>query len=105
MLEAARLTPDGVSDELGGLIPAKRHAAELAADALHRALGAAARAGALAARAEPDRTLVAMSGGVDSAAAAQLALDAGRGGRGGHPRAVVRIPRTTPSAPAARRRR
>ena len=62
---------------LGGLTPSKRHAAELTADALHRALGAAARDGA--ARLEPNerRTLVAMSGGVDSAAAAQLALDAG----------------------------
>src|SRR5213076_1251497 len=49
----------------------KRHAAELAADALHRALGAAARArAALAPR--PGRTLVAMSGGVDSAVAALL---------------------------------
>ena len=60
-----------------GLTPPKRHAAELAADALHRALGAAAKDGAV--RIEPGsrRTLVAMSGGVDSAAAAQLALDAG----------------------------
>jgi tRNA-uridine 2-sulfurtransferase len=99
-LEAARVTPGDVSDALGGLIPPKRHAAELAADALHRALGAAARhssardssapprhssapardAGRAAGlRLEPSgrRTLVAMSGGVDSAAAAQLALDAG----------------------------
>jgi tRNA-specific 2-thiouridylase len=76
-LEAARLTADDVSDELGGLSPAARHAAELAADAFHRALGAAARDGA--ARIEPDgnRSLVAMSGGVDSAVAARLALDAG----------------------------
>ena len=42
-LEAARVTPDDVADALGGLIPPKRHAAELAADALHRALGAAAK--------------------------------------------------------------
>jgi tRNA-specific 2-thiouridylase len=60
-----------------GLVPAKRHAAELAADALHRALGAAAKDGAARIASDPRRTLVAMSGGVDSAAAAQLALDAG----------------------------
>jgi tRNA-uridine 2-sulfurtransferase len=92
VLEAALVTPDDVSDALGGLIPPKRHAAELAADALHRALGAAAKdaaeavgEGAPAGRSSaplrlapnPRRTLVAMSGGVDSAAAAQLALDAG----------------------------
>jgi tRNA-uridine 2-sulfurtransferase len=93
-LEAALVTPDDVAGALGGLITPKRHAAELAADALHRALGAAAkdaadRAGASPTVADPDgapalrleptprRTLVAMSGGVDSAAAAQLALDAG----------------------------
>jgi tRNA-uridine 2-sulfurtransferase len=93
LLDAARVRPDAVAAELGGLLPAKRHAAELAADALHRALGAAVRdaaqrsrsagaapdaGGAVAALpASPRRTLVAMSGGVDSAAAAQLALDAG----------------------------
>ena len=77
LLEAARLTPADVAGELGGLIPPKLHAAELAADALHRALGAAARAGAARLDPEPGRTLVAMSGGVDSAAAAQLALEAG----------------------------
>ena len=55
----------------------KRHAAELAADALHGALGAVAKAGTPELSASPRRTLVAMSGGVDSAAAAQLALDAG----------------------------
>lgn len=76
-LSACRLSADEIAAALGGLTPPKRHAAELAADALHRALGAAARHGAP--RLEPSRrrTLVAMSGGVDSAAAAQLALDAG----------------------------
>jgi tRNA-uridine 2-sulfurtransferase len=77
LLDAARITPGDVADELGGLSPAKRHAAELAADALHRALGAAARSGAPSLAHDDRRTLVAMSGGVDSAAAAQLALDAG----------------------------
>ncbi|HEX3874358.1 MAG TPA: tRNA 2-thiouridine(34) synthase MnmA [Solirubrobacteraceae bacterium] len=72
LLEAARIGPDAIAAELGGLSPAKRHAAELAADALHRALGAAARADA-GLPADPDRTLVAMSGGVDSAVAALLA--------------------------------
>jgi tRNA-specific 2-thiouridylase len=76
-VEAARVTPADVADALGGLIPPKRHAAELAADALHRALGAAARDGAPTLKPSQRRTLVAMSGGVDSAAAAQLALDAG----------------------------
>jgi tRNA-specific 2-thiouridylase len=75
-LSACRLGAGDVAKELG-LGPAKRHAAELATDALHRALGAAAKDGAVRAEASPRRTLVAMSGGVDSAAAAQLALDAG----------------------------
>ena len=77
LLDAARVTPEDVAAALGGLIPPKRHAAELAADALHRALGAAAKAGAARLAPSARRTLVAMSGGVDSAAAAQLALDAG----------------------------
>jgi tRNA-specific 2-thiouridylase len=81
-LDAARIGPDDVDRELGGLLPSKAHAATLAADALHRALGAAAKdapALVLAIREElqPRRTLVAMSGGVDSAVAAQIALDAG----------------------------
>ena len=76
-LNACSLSTEDIAKALGGLTPSKRHAAELTADALHRALGAAAKDGA--ARLEPSsrRTLVAMSGGVDSAAAAQLALDAG----------------------------
>jgi tRNA-uridine 2-sulfurtransferase len=74
VLDAARISPQAISDELGGLIPPKRHAAELAADALHRALGAAVRAQA-SLSSSPGRTLVAMSGGVDSAVAALLAGD------------------------------
>jgi tRNA-specific 2-thiouridylase len=80
LLQAARVGPAQIAAELGGLHPAKRHAAELAADALHRALGAAARAcAALRAPDENDtqRTLVAMSGGVDSAVAALLTARAG----------------------------
>jgi tRNA-specific 2-thiouridylase len=76
LLDALRTSPDTVAAELGGLSPAKRHAAELAADALHRALGAAVRAKAII---EPDerRTLVAMSGGVDSAVAALMTARSG----------------------------
>jgi tRNA-specific 2-thiouridylase len=79
LLAAARVGPEEIATELGGLSAAKRHAAELAADALHRALGAAARAqAALAPPAEgAPRTLVAMSGGVDSAVAALLTARAG----------------------------
>src|SRR5947199_962564 len=71
VLEAARVSPDAIAAELGGLAPGKRHAAELAADALHRALGAAVRTDG-AAPLDGERTLVAMSGGVDSAVAALL---------------------------------
>src|SRR5438270_389305 len=46
VLEAARVSADAIADELGGLLPGKRHAAELAEDALHCALGAAVRADA-----------------------------------------------------------
>jgi tRNA-specific 2-thiouridylase len=74
LLDAARIGTHEVADALGGLSPGKLHAAELAADALHRALGAAAAAHAqLTAPVSGERTLVAMSGGVDSAVAALLA--------------------------------
>ena len=72
VLEAARVGAPQVAAALGGLSAGKLHAADLAADALARALGAAARADA-AVPARADRTLVAMSGGVDSAVAALLA--------------------------------
>src|SRR3954463_9598328 len=72
LLEAARVNSAKIAAELGGLSVGKLHAADLAADALHRALGAAARADARL-EAKPDRTLVAMSGGVDSAVAALTA--------------------------------
>ena len=74
LLEAARVGTREIAGELGGLSPGKLHAAELAADALHRALGMAARASA-AVPLDPGRTLVAMSGGVDSAVAALLTGD------------------------------
>jgi tRNA-uridine 2-sulfurtransferase len=72
VLDAARVSPQAIAAELGGLSPGKFHAADLVCDALHRALGAAARADATVAHAE-GRVLVAMSGGVDSAVAALLA--------------------------------
>jgi tRNA-uridine 2-sulfurtransferase len=74
LLDAARIGPEQIAQELGGLSPGKRHAAELAADALHRALGAGARAGVQMAM-RGGRTLVAMSGGVDSAVAALLVAE------------------------------
>ena len=43
LLDAARVGTRAIAAELGGLSPGKLHAADLAADALHRALGAAAR--------------------------------------------------------------
>jgi tRNA-specific 2-thiouridylase len=96
VLDAARIGTPEVADALGGLSVGKVHAADLAADALHRALGAAVRVGAavpppgaaVPSPTAPDgrtgtgtgtgtgpgtRTLVAMSGGVDSAVAALLA--------------------------------
>ncbi len=66
ILDVARVGADEIMDALGGLSPGKRHAADLAADALARALGSAVRADAALPH-EAGRTLVAMSGGVDSA--------------------------------------
>ncbi|HXC46041.1 MAG TPA: tRNA 2-thiouridine(34) synthase MnmA [Solirubrobacteraceae bacterium] len=83
LLDAARIGASEIGAELGGLSPAKQHAAELAADALHRALGWGLREQAALAPA-PARTLVAMSGGVDSAVAALLA-----GAEGGQAVAVT----------------
>jgi tRNA-specific 2-thiouridylase len=74
VLDAARGGAHEIAAELGGLSPGKFHAADLAADARHRALGSAARAGA-AVPSDGARTLVAMSGGVDSAVAALLTGD------------------------------
>ena len=79
LLDAARVGPDDVADELGGVSPQGRHAVELAADALHRALASAAGSD-LALAAPPvagERILVALSGGVDSAVAALLERERG----------------------------
>jgi tRNA-specific 2-thiouridylase len=105
LLDAARVGVATIADELGGLSPGKLHAAELAADALHRALGEAAAkdaavppperadgpgrpepgsgrgrdrpADAAGGEAPRERVLVATSGGVDSAVAALLCARSG----------------------------
>lgn len=74
-LAAARVGAHDIAAALGGLSPGKFHAATLAADALHRALDQASAAVSTPAMSE--RTLVAMSGGVDSAVAAHLATQRG----------------------------
>jgi tRNA-specific 2-thiouridylase len=91
VLEAAKLSIDDAEQLLGGLAPAKRHAAQLATDALHRALSAAAasslpldpsvcvsgRIPAPIADGSAERVAVAVSGGVDSAVAALLERERG----------------------------
>jgi tRNA-uridine 2-sulfurtransferase len=72
LLDAARVGADEIAAELGGLSPGKLHAADLASDAVGRALGAVARAQAKLSAPSEARILVAMSGGVDSAVAALL---------------------------------
>lgn len=107
VLDAALISIDTVDATVGGLTPAKGHAAQLATDALHRALqGAASSSQSLipesnsggratspdadgcpppvtngstgpAPQRKPRRVAVAMSGGVDSAVAALLAREEG----------------------------
>jgi tRNA-specific 2-thiouridylase len=111
VLDAALLDIDTVDAAIGGLTPAKRHAAQLATDALHRALqGVAsshlnlvapqggggptspsndgrhvpARDGCHAPQRNPRRVAVAMSGGVDSAVAAARAAESGHDVTGIH---------------------
>src|SRR4051794_31879641 len=76
LLDAARVGTRELAEELGGLSPGKLHAADLVADALHRALGAAAADAAVGF--ESRRTLVAMSGGGGSAVAGLLVTRSGR---------------------------
>jgi tRNA-specific 2-thiouridylase len=76
ILDVARIGPRQIAAELGGLSVAKLHAAELASDALARALGAAVSAEARL-PADAEATLVAMSSGVDSTVAAHLVSAAG----------------------------
>lgn len=77
VLNAARIGTDEVDEAIGGLTPAKRHAVQLATDALHRALAQAAASAEQLAEPDQDRVLVAMSGGVDSAVAALLEREQG----------------------------
>ncbi|HEY4778981.1 MAG TPA: tRNA 2-thiouridine(34) synthase MnmA [Solirubrobacterales bacterium] len=78
VLEAAAIDIAAIDAAIGGLTPAMRHAAQLAADALHRGLaGAAASSRRLAPTAKRERVAVAMSGGVDSAVAALLERERG----------------------------
>jgi tRNA-specific 2-thiouridylase len=103
VLDAALIDIDTVDAAIGGLTPAKRHAAQLATDALHRALqgvassnlnlitaseeggratspdadGCPPPATSPAGASRPRRVAVAMSGGVDSAVAALLAREEG----------------------------
>jgi tRNA-specific 2-thiouridylase len=95
VLEAAAISIDDTEALLGGLELSKRHAAQLATDALHRALSAAAASAlpldpstALSSGARrpsgpshqkdrPERVAVAISGGVDSAVAALLERERG----------------------------
>jgi tRNA-specific 2-thiouridylase len=77
VLDAGRIGTDEVDEAIGGLTPAKRHAAQLAADALHRALAQVAASDLVLAEPGDERVLVAMSGGVDSAVAALLEQERG----------------------------
>lgn len=77
VIDVARIGIDEVDEAVGGLTPAKRHAAQLAADALHRALASAAASSKRLAAPSEGRVLVAMSGGVDSAVAALLERERG----------------------------
>jgi tRNA-specific 2-thiouridylase len=77
VIDAARIGIEQVDEAIGGLTAAKRHAAQLAADALHRALAGAAASSQVLAGPRPGRVLVAMSGGVDSAVAALLEREHG----------------------------
>jgi tRNA-uridine 2-sulfurtransferase len=73
VLDAARTTPEAIAEALGGLSTQGAHAAQLAADAVHRALSAAVSGDAsLGTAPAGERVLVALSGGVDSAVAALL---------------------------------
>lgn len=79
LLEVAMVSVETISSELGGLSMPKMHAAELATDALHSAVSTQLRLGLDKPLSRSgNRTLVAMSGGVDSAVAAILELERGR---------------------------
>ena len=77
VLAAAQIGAAELDAALGGLSAARAHGPQLAADALHRALAAAAGSDRRLAEDSPGRVLVAMSGGVDSAVAALLERERG----------------------------
>ncbi|MBJ7458631.1 MAG: tRNA 2-thiouridine(34) synthase MnmA [Thermoleophilaceae bacterium] len=78
LLDAARIGRAEIDSELGGLSAERAHVALLAEEALHRALGAlVAHAETSLLASAPNRKLVALSGGVDSAVAAQLLKESG----------------------------
>ena len=56
LLDAARIGSPQIAAELGGLSAGKLHAADLASDALHRALGAAVRRHGALSRAPSERS-------------------------------------------------
>ena len=89
-LNACRLNAEEVARLLGGLIPGKRHAAELAADALHRALGAAAKDGAARMPEEPAPHARRDERGCRLRRRGSARARRRRRGRGRHARAVVR---------------
>jgi tRNA-specific 2-thiouridylase len=75
---AATLSANDLAEAVGGLSPQGRHAADLVADALARALSALASSGEPIAEAPAaERVLVAVSGGVDSAVAVLSERDRG----------------------------
>jgi tRNA-uridine 2-sulfurtransferase len=80
VLDAASIAPERIESELGGLAATHRHAAILAADALHRALSGLTGSGERLANPSGgrERVLVALSGGVDSAVAALREREDGR---------------------------
>jgi len=79
VLNALRLSADDIDRALGGLGEERRHGPELVADAVARALERwhSDRLGTVGVPLARERVAVAMSGGVDSAVAAHLLVEAG----------------------------
>ncbi len=79
VLDACAVSADDIADALGGLSTEQRHAADMVVDALARGLERwySDRLGELGLPLAGRRVAVAMSGGVDSAVAAERLLDRG----------------------------